>query len=149
MFAHKYRCFQCWKTSITIWVPTKRYGAGLLVDTVVMNPPFGTKRKGADMDFLSMGLKVVKAVVCYTNSLTMTFMLRFFNIYLLFTGCLPSCLFSTQDFHERSKFFLQSYSCGLSNPAFWSNVILLCKYFDLFSTETIVLAKGINQLYTW
>uniref|UniRef100_A0A453QT74 Methyltransferase-like protein 5 n=1 Tax=Aegilops tauschii subsp. strangulata TaxID=200361 RepID=A0A453QT74_AEGTS len=30
---------------------------GLLVDTVVMNPPFGTKRKGADMEFLSMGLK--------------------------------------------------------------------------------------------
>jgi predicted RNA methylase len=39
------------------------YGAGLLIDTVVMNPPFGTKRKGADMEFLSMGLKVVKAVL--------------------------------------------------------------------------------------
>uniref|UniRef100_A0A453QST0 Methyltransferase-like protein 5 n=1 Tax=Aegilops tauschii subsp. strangulata TaxID=200361 RepID=A0A453QST0_AEGTS len=46
---------------------------GLLVDTVVMNPPFGTKRKGADMEFLSMGLK----------------------------GCSSSCLFSAQDLHER------------------------------------------------
>ncbi|KAM0894818.1 hypothetical protein ACQ4PT_024262 [Festuca glaucescens] len=36
---------------------------GLLVDTVVMNPPFGTKRKGADMDFLSMGLKVASQAV--------------------------------------------------------------------------------------
>uniref|UniRef100_A0A453QT00 Methyltransferase-like protein 5 n=1 Tax=Aegilops tauschii subsp. strangulata TaxID=200361 RepID=A0A453QT00_AEGTS len=36
---------------------------GLLVDTVVMNPPFGTKRKGADMEFLSMGLKVAAQAV--------------------------------------------------------------------------------------
>lgn len=36
---------------------------GLLVDTVVMNPPFGTKRKGADMEFLSMGLKVASQAV--------------------------------------------------------------------------------------
>lgn len=28
------------------------------VDTVVMNPPFGTRKKGVDMDFLSMALKV-------------------------------------------------------------------------------------------
>lgn len=27
-------------------------GAGLRADTVVMNPPFGTRRRGADMDFL-------------------------------------------------------------------------------------------------
>uniref|UniRef100_A0ACD6AAN6 Uncharacterized protein n=1 Tax=Avena sativa TaxID=4498 RepID=A0ACD6AAN6_AVESA len=36
---------------------------GLVVDTVVMNPPFGTKRKGADMEFLSMGLKVASQAV--------------------------------------------------------------------------------------
>ncbi|KAL6898099.1 hypothetical protein ACP4OV_006695 [Aristida adscensionis] len=35
----------------------------LLVDTVVMNPPFGTRRKGADMEFLSMGLKVASRAV--------------------------------------------------------------------------------------
>lgn len=29
-----------------------------IVDTVVMNPPFGTRRKGADMDFLLVALKV-------------------------------------------------------------------------------------------
>lgn len=29
-----------------------------VVDTVVMNPPFGTRKKGADMDFLSVALKV-------------------------------------------------------------------------------------------
>lgn len=28
------------------------------VDTVVMNPPFGTRKKGVDMHFLSMALKV-------------------------------------------------------------------------------------------
>ncbi|XP_024312916.1 methyltransferase-like protein 5 isoform X1 [Brachypodium distachyon] len=36
---------------------------GLLVDTVVMNPPFGTKRNGADMEFLSMGLKAASQAV--------------------------------------------------------------------------------------
>ncbi|KAL5226028.1 hypothetical protein ABZP36_012667 [Zizania latifolia] len=36
---------------------------GLLVDTVVMNPPFGTSNKGADMEFISMGLKVASRAV--------------------------------------------------------------------------------------
>ncbi|KAG8093896.1 hypothetical protein GUJ93_ZPchr0012g20063 [Zizania palustris] len=36
---------------------------GLLVDTVVMNPPFGTNNKGADMEFISMGLKVASRAV--------------------------------------------------------------------------------------
>ena len=31
---------------------------GQIVDTVVMNPPFGTRKKGADMDFLAAALKV-------------------------------------------------------------------------------------------
>lgn len=31
---------------------------GQVVDTVVMNPPFGTRKKGADMDFLFKALKV-------------------------------------------------------------------------------------------
>jgi predicted RNA methylase len=31
---------------------------GQIVDTVVMNPPFGTRKKGADMDFLFVALKV-------------------------------------------------------------------------------------------
>lgn len=31
---------------------------GQIVDTVVMNPPFGTRKKGADMDFLAVALKV-------------------------------------------------------------------------------------------
>ncbi|KAK9947770.1 hypothetical protein M0R45_003377 [Rubus argutus] len=34
-----------------------------VVDTVVMNPPFGTKKKGADMDFLSVALKVASQAV--------------------------------------------------------------------------------------
>ncbi|KAL0345220.1 UNVERIFIED_CONTAM: rRNA N6-adenosine-methyltransferase METTL5 [Sesamum radiatum] len=33
------------------------------IDTVVMNPPFGTRKKGADMDFLSMALKVASGAV--------------------------------------------------------------------------------------
>jgi predicted RNA methylase len=32
---------------------------GPIVDTVVMNPPFGTRCKGADMEFLAAALKVV------------------------------------------------------------------------------------------
>ncbi|GAB2219739.1 hypothetical protein Droror1_Dr00007376 [Drosera rotundifolia] len=33
------------------------------IDTIVMNPPFGTRRKGADMEFLSVALKVASGAV--------------------------------------------------------------------------------------
>lgn len=36
---------------------------GPIVDTVVMNPPFGTRRSGADMDFLSAALKIASRAV--------------------------------------------------------------------------------------
>ncbi|KAF8393399.1 hypothetical protein HHK36_021643 [Tetracentron sinense] len=36
---------------------------GKIVDTVVMNPPFGTRKKGADMDFLFVALKVASQAV--------------------------------------------------------------------------------------
>ncbi|PSS01904.1 Methyltransferase-like protein [Actinidia chinensis var. chinensis] len=36
---------------------------GPVVDTVVMNPPFGTRKKGADMDFLSVALKIASQAV--------------------------------------------------------------------------------------
>lgn len=36
---------------------------GPIVDTVVMNPPFGTRKKGADMDFLSVALKIASQAV--------------------------------------------------------------------------------------
>ncbi|KAL6331228.1 hypothetical protein AAG906_009656 [Vitis piasezkii] len=36
---------------------------GQIVDTVVMNPPFGTRKKGADMDFLAVALKVASQAV--------------------------------------------------------------------------------------
>ncbi|XP_060213864.1 uncharacterized protein LOC132641029 [Lycium barbarum] len=36
---------------------------GQIVETVVMNPPFGTRRKGADMDFLSAAMKVASQAV--------------------------------------------------------------------------------------
>ncbi|KAL5572628.1 hypothetical protein UlMin_022225 [Ulmus minor] len=36
---------------------------GKVVDTVVMNPPFGTRKKGADMDFLSAALKIASQAV--------------------------------------------------------------------------------------
>ncbi|XP_068342883.1 uncharacterized protein [Pyrus communis] len=36
---------------------------GSVVDTVVMNPPFGTRIKGADMDFLSVALKIASQAV--------------------------------------------------------------------------------------
>ncbi|CAH8357175.1 unnamed protein product [Eruca vesicaria subsp. sativa] len=36
---------------------------GQVVDTVVMNPPFGTRKKGADMEFLSAAMKVASQAV--------------------------------------------------------------------------------------
>ncbi|KAL2321301.1 hypothetical protein Fmac_030270 [Flemingia macrophylla] len=36
---------------------------GPIVDTVIMNPPFGTRKKGADLDFLSAALKVASQAV--------------------------------------------------------------------------------------
>uniref|UniRef100_A0A0D6R2L5 Methyltransferase-like protein 5 n=1 Tax=Araucaria cunninghamii TaxID=56994 RepID=A0A0D6R2L5_ARACU len=36
---------------------------GPMVDTVVMNPPFGTRKKGADLDFLATALKVSSGAV--------------------------------------------------------------------------------------
>ncbi|CAH9077368.1 unnamed protein product [Cuscuta epithymum] len=36
---------------------------GQMFDTVVMNPPFGTRKKGADMDFLFVALKVASHAV--------------------------------------------------------------------------------------
>ncbi|KAL8128703.1 LOW QUALITY PROTEIN: hypothetical protein V2J09_017858 [Rumex salicifolius] len=36
---------------------------GKAIDTVVMNPPFGTWKKGADMDFLSIALQVASGAV--------------------------------------------------------------------------------------
>ena len=35
----------------------------LIADTVVMNPPFGTKTKGADMDFLRFAARVAKKAI--------------------------------------------------------------------------------------
>ncbi|XP_038986153.1 rRNA N6-adenosine-methyltransferase METTL5 isoform X2 [Phoenix dactylifera] len=36
---------------------------GQLVNTVVMNPPFGTRKKGSDMGFLTIALKVASEAV--------------------------------------------------------------------------------------
>ncbi|XP_072982299.1 uncharacterized protein [Typha latifolia] len=36
---------------------------GPLVDTIVMNPPFGTRKKGSDMEFVFMALKVASRAV--------------------------------------------------------------------------------------
>ncbi|KAF7813858.1 Methyltransferase-like protein 5 [Senna tora] len=36
---------------------------GQIVDTVVMNPPFGTRKKGVDMDFLDVALTVASQAV--------------------------------------------------------------------------------------
>jgi predicted RNA methylase len=43
----------------------------LIADTVVMNPPFGTKTKGADMDFLRFAARVAKKAI-YTLHKTST-----------------------------------------------------------------------------
>eukprot|EP00270_Netrium_digitus_P018442 TRINITY_DN7002_c0_g2_i2.p1 TRINITY_DN7002_c0_g2~~TRINITY_DN7002_c0_g2_i2.p1 ORF type:complete len:211 (+),score=51.45 TRINITY_DN7002_c0_g2_i2:231-863(+) len=42
-------------------VPLK--GDSLCVDTVVMNPPFGTRRKGADMEFLWAACQIARVAV--------------------------------------------------------------------------------------
>jgi hypothetical protein len=39
---------------------------GPVVDTVIMNPPFGTRKKGADLEFLSVAMKVSNNMdTCY------------------------------------------------------------------------------------
>eukprot|EP00976_Prorocentrum_cordatum_P004555 89401-Prorocentrum_minimum.AAC.2 len=47
-------------------------GLGLRADTVLMNPPFGTRRKGADMEFLRAGFAIdgVRAVYSLNKSST-------------------------------------------------------------------------------
>ncbi|XP_057537585.1 uncharacterized protein LOC130815214 isoform X2 [Amaranthus tricolor] len=47
-----------------------------IIDTIVMNPPFGTRKKGADMDFLSVALKVASQAV-YSLHKTTTRDLRY------------------------------------------------------------------------
>ncbi|WZY85891.1 hypothetical protein YC2023_032275 [Brassica napus] len=47
-----------------------------VVDTVVMNPPFGTRKKGADMEFLSAAMKVASQAV-YSLHKTSTRELRY------------------------------------------------------------------------
>ncbi|EOA17434.1 hypothetical protein CARUB_v10005737mg [Capsella rubella] len=42
---------------------TKLELKGQIVNTVVMNPPFGTRKKGADMEFLSAAMKVASDAV--------------------------------------------------------------------------------------
>ncbi|KAF3592180.1 hypothetical protein DY000_02027504 [Brassica cretica] len=42
---------------------TKLELKGQVVGTVVMNPPFGTRKKGADMEFLSAAMKVASQAV--------------------------------------------------------------------------------------
>lgn len=56
--------FSVFQSILNLLADRKQFGAGILVDTVVMNPPFGTQKKGADMEFLSMGLKV-RTGVCF------------------------------------------------------------------------------------
>ncbi|XP_058104321.1 uncharacterized protein LOC131248201 [Magnolia sinica] len=47
-----------------IWCDIKNLKwRGKIVDTVVMNPPFGTGKKGSDMDFLFTALKVASQAV--------------------------------------------------------------------------------------
>ncbi|KAG1330416.1 methyltransferase-like protein 5 [Cocos nucifera] len=47
-----------------IWCDIKNLGwRDQLVNTVVMNPPFGTRKKGSDMEFLSIALKVASGAV--------------------------------------------------------------------------------------
>ncbi|KAL0337392.1 UNVERIFIED_CONTAM: rRNA N6-adenosine-methyltransferase METTL5 [Sesamum calycinum] len=61
------------------------------IDTVVMNPPFGTRKKGADMDFLSMALKVASGAVYSLHKTTTR------DVSLLFFGTLDYFIVSPLD----------------------------------------------------
>lgn len=86
------------KHTPALWLNRKQFSAGFHVDTVVMNPPFGARRKGADMEFLSMGLKV-RTDVCLLWQFWLEDGIDVSSALLLLTGCFSSCLFSAQDFH--------------------------------------------------
>ncbi len=62
---------------------------GQTVDTVVMNPPFGTRIKGADMDFLCVALKVN----IMNDLITWIFQMHLSNI-TFFNICVPYISFS-------------------------------------------------------
>mmetsp|Transcript_22413 Transcript_22413/g.37482 ORF Transcript_22413/g.37482 Transcript_22413/m.37482 type:complete len:210 (+) Transcript_22413:430-1059(+) len=47
-------------------------GLGLKADTVLMNPPFGTRRKGADMEFLRAGFALAGVKAVYSLNKTST-----------------------------------------------------------------------------
>lgn len=80
---------------------------GRVVDTVVMNPPFGTRKKGADMEFLSAAMKVASRAV-YSLHKTSTrevsreepFLLPF-NYLHIFLSIYMFC-FVTLSFHYHS-----------------------------------------------
>ncbi|CAN0900116.1 rRNA N6-adenosine-methyltransferase METTL5 [Linum grandiflorum] len=66
---------------------------GCVVDTVVMNPPFGTRKKGADMDFLSAALKIASQAV-YSLHKTSTREVNTCNNKRFMNACFIFWLFS-------------------------------------------------------
>lgn len=50
-----------------------------VVDTVIMNPPFGAQNKGADLPFLKKSFEVSKTIYSIHNAETLEFLERFIN----------------------------------------------------------------------
>ncbi|MEM2906351.1 MAG: METTL5 family protein [Candidatus Bathyarchaeia archaeon] len=76
-------------------------------DVVVQNPPFGTKRRGADIVFLSKALEVGRVVYSLHKSVTDAYVRRFAEG----RGALVTAIFTTEieiprlyEFHRRRKY---------------------------------------------
>jgi len=63
--------------------------AGLFVDTIVMNPPFGTRKKGSDMEFLCMALKVWTDFISQSCSRIINFLIKL-NCFQVASGAVYS-----------------------------------------------------------
>jgi len=48
-------------------------------DTVIMNPPFGTKRRGADLEFLRTAMRISKTIYSMHNYWTYDFLKRYIS----------------------------------------------------------------------
>jgi rRNA N6-adenosine-methyltransferase METTL5 len=68
-------------------------GDRLRADTVVMNPPFGTRRKGADMEFLAAALKLSRgSVYSLHKSSTRSHIQRVSSTHVCFLASVDSLL---------------------------------------------------------
>ncbi|CAH8362754.1 unnamed protein product, partial [Eruca vesicaria subsp. sativa] len=85
---------------------TKLELKGQVVDTVVMNPPFGTRKKGAAMEFLSAAMKVAfQAVYSFhkTSTREVSILLNYLHLFSICFCFLRYDLPKIYKFHKQKE----------------------------------------------